>query len=87
MILFFSFSAISIPFGFSSQDSNLFSILTLFLICMQTSLDIIGAKENLLGHSDAITCICACRPYSIVVTGSKDSLAIVWDLNRYAVFL
>ena len=54
---------------------------------MQTSLDIIGAKENLLGHSDAITSICACRPYSIVVTGSKDSLAIVWDLNRYMPFL
>jgi len=47
-----------------------------------SSLDIIGAKENLLGHSDAITSICACRPYSIVVTGSKDSLVIVWDLNR-----
>ena len=72
-----------------SPATDLFIILsslhfTIFTICLQSSLDIIGAKENLLGHSDAITSICACRPYSIVVTGSKDSLVIVWDLNRYA---
>ena len=39
-------------------------------------------KQNLIGHSDAITSIFVCRPYSIVVTGSEDSVVIIWDLNR-----
>eukprot|EP00795_Rhopilema_esculentum_P002843 gene2843-1077_t len=46
------------------------------------SLNIIGSKQNLLGHSAAVTSIFVCRAYSIVVTGSKDALAIIWDLNR-----
>jgi len=45
-------------------------------------LDVIGAKQNLLGHDDAITSICVCQPYSIAVTISKDQTAIIWDLNR-----
>lgn len=43
----------------------------------------IGAKQNLLGHDDAITSICVCQPYSIAVTISKDQTAIIWDLNRW----
>ena len=66
---------------------QLFFVLITFSIRIQISMDIIGAKETLLGHSDAITSIYACRPYSIVVTGSKDTLAIVWDLNRYVCYV
>ncbi len=49
---------------------------------LQMTLDIIGAKENLLAHSDAISNIAVCRPFSIVVTGSCDCTAVIWDLNR-----
>lgn len=49
----------------------------------QPSLDVVGAKQNLLGHSDSITSICICQPYSVAVTTSKDRTAIIWDLNRY----
>lgn len=46
------------------------------------SLDVVGAKQNLLGHSDAITSIKVCQAYSIAVTTSMDATAILWDLNR-----
>lgn len=34
------------------------------------------------GHKDSVTCVAASRTWSIVVSGSKDGSAIVWDLNR-----
>eukprot|EP01114_Cavostelium_apophysatum_P014246 TRINITY_DN3646_c0_g1_i2.p1 TRINITY_DN3646_c0_g1~~TRINITY_DN3646_c0_g1_i2.p1 ORF type:complete len:2996 (+),score=922.89 TRINITY_DN3646_c0_g1_i2:247-9234(+) len=36
----------------------------------------------LYGHSAAITCVCLSLEWSIIVSGSKDSTCIVWDLNR-----
>lgn len=33
-------------------------------------------------HTDAVTCVTASRPWSLVVSGSKDGSAAVWDLNR-----
>ncbi|CBQ68488.1 related to WD repeat and FYVE domain-containing protein 3 [Sporisorium reilianum SRZ2] len=47
-----------------------------------------GAKRevtlsNLLrGHDDAVLCVAASSAWSVVLTGSKDRTAIVWDLNR-----
>jgi WD40 repeat protein len=39
-------------------------------------------KSHLFGHAEPITCI-ACSPsYNIIVSGSKDSTCIVWDLAR-----
>ncbi|OAD02252.1 hypothetical protein MUCCIDRAFT_143984 [Mucor lusitanicus CBS 277.49] len=38
--------------------------------------------ECLKGHSSAVTTIAASRTYSILVTGSEDKTAIIWDLNR-----
>ncbi|KAI9318572.1 hypothetical protein BX666DRAFT_1855381 [Dichotomocladium elegans] len=38
--------------------------------------------ECLRGHSGVITCLTASRPYSVLVSGSDDKTAIVWDLNR-----
>ena len=34
------------------------------------------------GHRDSVTCVAASRTWSIIVSGSKDGSAIVWDLNR-----
>ncbi|KAF8315416.1 beach-domain-containing protein [Clavulina sp. PMI_390] len=36
----------------------------------------------LRGHSDRITCITASRSWSVIVSGSEDHSAIIWDLNR-----
>jgi len=34
------------------------------------------------GHQEPVICVAASRAWSIVVSGSKDGSAIVWDLNR-----
>lgn len=34
------------------------------------------------GHAEAVTCIAASRPWSLIVSGSEDKSAILWDLNR-----
>lgn len=34
------------------------------------------------GHKEPVTCVAASRTWSIVVSGSRDGSAIVWDLNR-----
>ena len=41
-----------------------------------------GEVTHLRGHNDAVICMVACKPFSIVVTGSKDRTAIIWDTNR-----
>jgi WD40 repeat protein len=33
-------------------------------------------------HRDSILCVAASRPWSIIVSGSKDGSAVLWDLNR-----
>ncbi|GAN06509.1 beige/BEACH domain-containing protein [Mucor ambiguus] len=38
--------------------------------------------ECLKGHSSVVTTVAASRTYSILVTGSEDKTAIIWDLNR-----
>ncbi|GAC92926.1 hypothetical protein PHSY_000485 [Pseudozyma hubeiensis SY62] len=50
--------------------------------------DVDGAKREvtlstlLRGHDDAVLCVAASSAWSVVLTGSKDRTAIVWDLNR-----
>jgi len=36
--------------------------------------------DNLYGHTEAVTCLAASDTYNIVVSGSRDCTAIVWDL-------
>ena len=33
-------------------------------------------------HRDSILCVAASRPWSIIVSGSKDGSVALWDLNR-----
>ena len=33
-------------------------------------------------HTDEVVCVAASRPWSLVVSGSKDGSAALWDLNR-----
>ncbi|KAI0300557.1 beach-domain-containing protein [Multifurca ochricompacta] len=37
-------------------------------------------------HRDTVLCVAASRPWSIIVSGSKDGSAVLWDLNK-AVYL
>ena len=33
-------------------------------------------------HRDIVLCVAASRPWSVIVSGSKDGSAALWDLNR-----
>ncbi|XP_068245244.1 WD repeat and FYVE domain-containing protein 3 isoform X2 [Palaemon carinicauda] len=39
-------------------------------------------KKCLYGHNDAITCLAASSAYGLLVSGSRDRTAIIWDLAR-----
>lgn len=39
-------------------------------------------KQCLYGHTAAVTCLAASPAYNVVVSGSRDCSAIVWDLSR-----
>lgn len=40
-------------------------------------------KQSFHGHTDAVTCLAASPAYNIIVSGSRDGTAIVWDMSRY----
>ena len=42
----------------------------------------IGIIQTLNGHSEAVTCLAASPAYNVIVSGSRDSTAIIWDLSR-----
>ncbi|KAG8229679.1 hypothetical protein J437_LFUL010268 [Ladona fulva] len=42
----------------------------------------LSIKKSLYGHIDAVTCLAASPAYNVVVSGSRDATAIVWDLSR-----
>ncbi|XP_055386714.1 WD repeat and FYVE domain-containing protein 3 isoform X2 [Condylostylus longicornis] len=40
-------------------------------------------RHNLHGHTDAVTCLAASPAYNVIVSGSRDGTAIVWDMSRF----
>ncbi|XP_073823647.1 LOW QUALITY PROTEIN: WD repeat and FYVE domain-containing protein 3-like [Musca autumnalis] len=40
-------------------------------------------KHSLHGHTDAVTCLAASAAYNVIVSGSRDGTAIVWDMTRF----
>lgn len=40
-------------------------------------------KHSLHGHTDAVTCLAASPAYNVIVSGSRDGTAIVWDMARF----
>ena len=47
--------------------------------------NLVSAKPSFLhGHSEHVTALAICIPYSIMVSGSADRSIIVWDINRIA---
>ncbi|XP_059488715.1 WD repeat and FYVE domain-containing protein 3 [Neocloeon triangulifer] len=39
-------------------------------------------KQSLYGHTEAVTCLAASPAYNVIVSGSRDATAIIWDLSR-----
>lgn len=42
----------------------------------------LSIKHNLYAHTDAVTCLAASPAYNVIVSGSRDSTAVIWDLCR-----
>ncbi|XP_021035694.1 lysosomal-trafficking regulator isoform X3 [Mus caroli] len=40
------------------------------------------SQMHLYGHTEEITGLCVCKPYSVMISVSRDGTCIVWDLNR-----
>lgn len=43
---------------------------------------LLSVKQSLYGHTEAVTCLATSPAYNVVVSGSRDGTAIVWDLSR-----
>ncbi|BFF93489.1 WD repeat and FYVE domain-containing protein 3 [Drosophila madeirensis] len=43
----------------------------------------LSVKHSLHGHTDAVTCLAASAAYNVIVSGSRDGTAIVWDMSRF----
>lgn len=42
-----------------------------------------AVRHSLHGHTDAVTCLAASSAYNVIVSGSRDGTAIVWDMSRF----
>ncbi|WAR10400.1 LYST-like protein [Mya arenaria] len=48
----------------------------------ESELQVFGHPRCLYGHTDRVTSLVVCRPYSVLVSCSQDGTCIIWDLNR-----
>ncbi|KAM6218970.1 lysosomal-trafficking regulator isoform 2-T2 [Rhynchocyon petersi] len=52
-------------------------------LCNSTPSEIeMESQMHLYGHTEEITSLFVCKPYSIIISVSKDGTCIIWDLNR-----
>ena len=42
----------------------------------------VESQVHLYGHTDEVTGLFVCKPYSILISVSRDGTCILWDLNR-----
>ncbi|XP_050072593.1 WD repeat and FYVE domain-containing protein 3 [Anopheles maculipalpis] len=49
---------------------------------MDAKMKKISLKQTLFGHSDAVTALTSSTAYNIILSGSRDQTAIIWDLAR-----
>ncbi|KAM5163021.1 lysosomal-trafficking regulator [Mantella aurantiaca] len=42
----------------------------------------VESRVHLYGHTGEVTSLFVCKPYSILISVSKDGTCIIWDLNR-----
>lgn len=43
---------------------------------------ILNIKHTLYSHTDAVTCLAASTAYNVIISGSRDCSAVIWDLCR-----
>lgn len=42
----------------------------------------LNIKHSLYAHTEAATCLAASTAYNVIVSGSRDCTAVIWDLSR-----
>ncbi|XP_004691083.1 PREDICTED: lysosomal-trafficking regulator [Condylura cristata] len=42
----------------------------------------VESQTHLYGHTGEVTCLSVCKPYSVLISASRDGTCIIWDLNR-----
>lgn len=42
----------------------------------------VESQVHLYGHTAEVTSLFVCKPYSVLISVSKDGTCILWDLNR-----
>lgn len=42
----------------------------------------VESQVHLYGHTGEVTGLFVCKPYSILISVSRDGTCILWDLNR-----
>lgn len=52
-------------------------------LCKQPSEMEVEAQVHLYGHTGEVTSLFVCKPYSVLISVSKDGTCILWDLNRW----
>ncbi|XP_072533561.1 lysosomal-trafficking regulator isoform X2 [Salminus brasiliensis] len=52
-----------------------------FSTTMSSEMDV-ESQVHLYGHTDEVTGLFVCKPYSILISVSRDGTCIIWDLNR-----
>uniref|UniRef100_A0A4W3ICA6 Lysosomal trafficking regulator n=1 Tax=Callorhinchus milii TaxID=7868 RepID=A0A4W3ICA6_CALMI len=52
-----------------------------FISSMPSEIEV-ESQVYLYGHTEEVTSLYVCKPYSILISVSKDGTCIIWDLNR-----
>ena len=51
-------------------------------VCVQPSEMEVESQVQLYGHTGEVTSLFVCKPYSLLISVSRDGTCILWDLNR-----
>lgn len=46
----------------------------------------VESQVHLYGHTAEVTSLFVCKPYSVLISVSRDGTCILWDLNRCVTF-
>lgn len=73
--------ACACPSARTIVTSGTSSVVTVWEFDLRQKLLVV--KHALHGHTDAVTCLAASSAYNLIVSGSRDGTAIVWDMSRF----
>lgn len=73
----------SLSLIFLTNDPPPLPLIAVPLCKQQPSEMEVEAQVHLYGHTGEVTSLFVCKPYSVLISVSKDGTCILWDLNRW----